>query len=86
MTNVNHNPANDFPIGSLGMDNAEDTEGHIVRTYVGEADEVSHPPRGGRHRRPHQADHVGEADEVSHPPRGGRHRRPHQADLRGRGR
>ncbi len=29
MTNVNHNPANDFPIGSLGMDNAEDTEGHI---------------------------------------------------------
>ena len=32
MTNVNHNPANDFPIGSLGMDNAEDTEGHIERT------------------------------------------------------
>jgi hypothetical protein len=40
MTNVNHNPANDFPIGSLGMDNADDTEGHVKRTLVGEADEL----------------------------------------------
>ncbi len=40
MTNVNHNPANDFPIGSLGMDNAEDTEGHIKRGPLGQDDQV----------------------------------------------
>ena len=28
MTNVNHNPTNDFPIGRLGIDDANDTEGH----------------------------------------------------------
>ena len=49
MTNVNHNPSNDFPIGSLGMDNAEDTEGH-VHGRLGEADEVDWSRRGGRHR------------------------------------
>ena len=30
MTNdVNHNPANDFPIGRLRIDSVEDTEGHV---------------------------------------------------------
>jgi hypothetical protein len=64
MTNVNHNPANDFPIGRLGMDEA-DTEGHIKHSHVGEADEV--------HGRVEEADteghikhsHVGEADEIN---------------------
>ncbi len=85
MTNVNHNPSNDFPIGSLGMDNAEDTEGH-VHGRLGEADEVNHrleeaDTEGHVHGR------LGEADEVTSPrgratvkrPRGGRHRRSHQA-------
>ncbi len=39
MTNVNHNPANDLPIGGLGMDSVEDTEGHI-HGRLGEADEI----------------------------------------------
>jgi len=65
MTNVNHNPANDFPIGSLGMDNAEDTEGHIKRTYVGEADEVSPRLEEADTEGHIKRTYVGEADEVS---------------------
>jgi hypothetical protein len=40
MTNINHNPQNDFPIGYSGVNDAEDTEGHIKRGYVGEAEEA----------------------------------------------
>ena len=39
MTNVNHNPTNDFPIGRLGIDDANDTEGHARSSHLGEDDE-----------------------------------------------
>ena len=47
MTNVNHNPTNDFPIGRLGIDHAEDTEGHAVKrgldeVHLEEADTEGH--------------------------------------------
>jgi hypothetical protein len=39
MTNVNHNPTNDFPIGRLGIDDADDTEGHGKHSLLSEDDE-----------------------------------------------
>ncbi len=39
MTNVNHNPTNDFPIGRLGIDDANDTEGHARSSHLAEDDE-----------------------------------------------
>lgn len=40
MTNINQNPLNDFPIGRGDIGNAEDTEGHIKRGDLSEADEI----------------------------------------------
>ena len=39
MTNVNHNPTNDFPIGRLGIDDANDTECHARSSHLAEDDE-----------------------------------------------
>ena len=65
MTSVNHNPANDFPIGSSAMDNADDTEGHIVKSHVGEADEVTSRVEESDTEGHIVRSHVGEADEVT---------------------
>jgi len=51
MTNVNHNPTNDFPIGRLGIEEA-DTEGHIKVPHLTEDDEFDR--------------HVEEADTEGH--------------------
>ena len=62
MTNVNHNPSNDFPVGSLGMDNADDTEGHTKSSYLSEADEVHLEEADTEGHSKHS--YVSEADEI----------------------
>lgn len=61
MTNVNHNPTNDFPIGRLGIEDA-DTEGH-VHSKLGEADEIhAHVEEADTEGHVHAR--LGEADEI----------------------
>lgn len=39
---INHNPANDFPLGPIGANTVHDTEGHLWRREAGTDDTEGH--------------------------------------------